>query len=530
VAGGWFLYDFATPAFPDYPKITVWPDAYYMSTQRTFPAGGLDVYAFDRASMLAGAPAGSVQFFIGAPSLVLLPSDLDGPPPPGGTPNFFVRQVDGDVWGGNDRIDMFAFTVNWANPAASTFVQLPSMPTAPFDSIFCAGGLMDACIPQPGTSVKLETLAVWPMYRLQYRTFGAYETLVFNHTVDADGSGHAGIRWYELRRAPGGAWSIYQQGTHAPDLGAPGLADDVHRWMASAAMDQFGNIALAYSVSSSTVFPSIRYTGRLATDPLGTMTLPEVTIVAGGGSQTGSFRWGDYSTLSLDPVNGCRFWFTSEYYVANSTAGWRTRIASFTIDNQPPAINCPGPIVQNTDPGQCSAVVHFLVTATPRCSPVTISAVPPSGSVFPKGNTTVTATATDESGRSSTCTFNVLIVDKEAPTVAFMPGPNPSGKTALGKDPSRNPDGFYTVLAADNCDAHPKIYVKDSRSSFIAGPFASGSNLKLVQAPGGKPGRKPGPGAITAHITVRGDALIYAVDADGNVSPAKACSLSPSGK
>ena len=105
------------PVFPDYPKIGVWPDAYYMGTQRGFPSGGLDVWAFERDKMLAGAPAALVQFSVPAPSLFLMPSDLDGPPPPVGTPNFFVRQVDGDRFGGTDRLEVFAFNVDWSNPA-----------------------------------------------------------------------------------------------------------------------------------------------------------------------------------------------------------------------------------------------------------------------------------------------------------------------------------------------------------------------------------------------------------------------------
>jgi hypothetical protein len=329
VGGGWFLYAFPTsdaasgnPVFPDYPKIGVWPDAYYMGTQRGFPNGGLDVWAFERAQMLVGAPAGLVQFSVPAPSLFLMPSDLDGPPPPAGTPNFFVRQVDGDRFGGNDRLEIFAFSVDWSNPAASTFVQLTNLATAPFDSVLCSASLLGACIPQPGVTQRLETLTVWPMWRLQYRNFGSRESMVINHTVDADGNDLAGIRWYELRRNPGGAWSIFQQETYAPD--------GAHRWMGSIAMDGDGNMALGYSVSSDSVFPSIRRTGRLAADPPGAMTQPEATIIAGTGAQThSSSRWGNYSSMDVDPVDDCTFWYTTEYYQATSTAGWRTRVASF---------------------------------------------------------------------------------------------------------------------------------------------------------------------------------------------------------
>ncbi len=246
LGGGWFLYDFPTVdsatgdfVFPDYPKIGVWPDAYYMGTQRGFPNGGLDAWAFEREKMLVGAPASMVQFSVPRPSLFLMPSDLDGPPPPVGTPNFFVRHVDGERFGGNDRLEVFAFSVDWANPMGSTFVQVGDLPTMPFDSVLYSASLLGACVPQPGTAVQLETLTVWLMWRLQYRHFGTHEAMVVNHTVDANGQDLAGIRWYELRRSPGGAWSIFQQGTYSPD--------STHRWMGSVAMDRDGNIALGYT-------------------------------------------------------------------------------------------------------------------------------------------------------------------------------------------------------------------------------------------------------------------------------------------
>lgn len=329
VGGGYFLYAFPTndsrtgnPVFPDYPKIGVWPDAYYMGTQRGFPAGGLDVWAFERDQMLVGGPARVVQFSVPAPSLFLMPSDLDGPPPPAGTPNFFVRQVDGERFGGDDRLEVFAFSVDWATPAASTFIQIADLATDPFDSVLCSASLLGACVPQPGGAPPLESLTVWTMWPLQFRNFGTHEAMVLNHTVDADGNDLAGSRWYELRRSPGGAWSIFQQDTYAPD--------NEHRWMGSIAMDRDGNIALGYSVSSATVFPGIRRTGRLATDPPGTMTQPEATIIDGTGAQTHfSRRYGNYSTMAVDPVDDCTFWYTTEYYETTSAAGWRTRIASF---------------------------------------------------------------------------------------------------------------------------------------------------------------------------------------------------------
>jgi hypothetical protein len=336
VSDGWYLYDFpmvdagGSPVFPDYPKIGVWPDGYYMGTQRGFPGGGLDVWTFERQQMLSGAPAAAIHFAVTAPSLFLMPSDLDGPPPPAGTPNFFLRQIDGDRFGGADRLEVFAFSANWTTPASSTFTLAATLPTAPFDSVLCSATLLGACVPQPGTPLRLETLTVWPMWRAQYRNFGTHESLVTNHTVDANGNDLAGIRWYELRRPPAGSWSILQQGTHSPDA--------THRWMGSLAMDSRGQLALGYGVSSGTVSPGIRAATRLTSDPPGTLG-PEFPLVNGSGSQThGSSRWGNYSSMDVDPVDDCTFWYTTEYYATTSAAGWKTRVSSFRLPSCGPAV------------------------------------------------------------------------------------------------------------------------------------------------------------------------------------------------
>jgi hypothetical protein len=166
------------------------------------------------------------------------------------------------------------------------------------------------------------------MWRLAYRNLTTHESMLVNNAVDA-GAGTAGVRWYELRRTPpgSGAWSIFQQGTFAP-----GNATE-NRWMASLAMDNSGNIGMGYSYTDTSattpVQPSLRYTGRLAADPPGTMTLGESTLIAGTGVQTGVNRWGDYAALSIDPVDGCTFWFTGEYMLPGNQ--WATRIGSFTL-------------------------------------------------------------------------------------------------------------------------------------------------------------------------------------------------------
>jgi hypothetical protein len=283
---------------------------------------GQGVAVFERDLMLTGNPSARMQYWDmedSNPELFrMLPADLDGPEPPAGAPNPFVQVEDTSP----DRLRIWDLDVDWVTPSNSTFNYKQTISTAPFDSSLCPLGSRQ-CIPQPDSAPEVDAIPDRLMYRLQYRNFGAYQTLVANHSVDENGADHAGVRWYELRSS-GGNWSIHQQGTFAPDSD--------HRWMGSAAMNRFGDIALGYSVSSATTYPSIRFTGRLGADPLGMMTLGEGEVVAGGGVQLHSAsRWGDYSMMSVDPVDDCMFWYTQEYYASTSSSSWRTRIASFRL-------------------------------------------------------------------------------------------------------------------------------------------------------------------------------------------------------
>lgn len=345
--GAWYRYEYkiSDTKMNDYPKFGVWPDAYYMSVnQFVFYAdhedfAGPGVVAFEREKMLSGLPANMVYFDISPQYASLLPSDMDGfTLPPAGSPNYFVQvNDDGNGAWNTDRLMVFQFHVDWSNPSASTFSGPTVLDTAPFDSILC-DVLLAYCVPQPGAGAKLEALSDRLMYRLAYRNFGDHESIVVNHTVDTNGADHAGIRWYEVRD-PGGAPIIYQQGTYAPDSN--------HRWMGSMAMDKSGNIGLGFSISSDILYPSIRYAGRLSSDTLGILAQGENELMAGGGSQTGYSRWGDYSMMAVDPVDDCTFWFTSEYYAVTSDIGWQTRIGSFKFptctDGVPPTVSLTSP-------------------------------------------------------------------------------------------------------------------------------------------------------------------------------------------
>ncbi|MBK6328303.1 MAG: carboxypeptidase regulatory-like domain-containing protein [Chloroflexi bacterium] len=322
-AGAYYLYQFEVPDFPDYFKFGVWPDAYYMGTNTGYP-NQYYAYAFDRAAMLAGLPA-TFQYVNGYPNF-LLPADLDGPTqPPANTPGYFYTMLaEGypDHPAGVDRVVLYEFDVDWTTPANSTFTAVQEIPVADYNYTTC-GFFAGDCIPQPGTTQKLDAVDPWPMWRFAYRNLTAYEALVGNFTVDTNGADHAGIRWFELQKS-GASWTLNQEGTHSPDTD--------HRWMGSIAMDGSGNIALGYSVSSLTTYPSLRYASRLRSDPLGTLQA-EATLYAGGGSQTGPYdRWGDYSSMSVDPTDECTFWYTGEYHdVSDQSFNWNTRIGTFRL-------------------------------------------------------------------------------------------------------------------------------------------------------------------------------------------------------
>ena len=308
-------YAFQYADFPDYPKLGVWPDAYYISFNM-FSGGsflGAKVCAFDRSKMLAGAAATQQCFQLASTFPSLLPSDLDGAtPPPAGSPNFFLNF-------GTNSLNLWKFHVDFANPLNTTLTGPTSIPVAAFTVACKFGG---ACIPQLGTKQRLDSLSDRLMYRLAYRNFAAapaHESLVVNHAVKV-AAGNSGIRWYEIR-SPNATPTVFQQGTYAPDSS--------FRWMGSIAMDNVGDFALGYSVSSGTLHPSIRFTGRVPTDPPGTMEV-ESSLIEGTGSQLRSLnRWGDYSSMAIDPVDSCTFWYTTEYLKADGTFNWSTRIGSF---------------------------------------------------------------------------------------------------------------------------------------------------------------------------------------------------------
>jgi subtilisin-like proprotein convertase family protein len=422
-AGAYFAYGYTMPGanLNDYPHFGVWPDAYYMTDNQflnaqAFNGGG--AFAFDRQKMLAGDPAASFIYFDLSTDLQIggqLPADLDGPPRvrPALFAMFTATEF-GDPQG--DGLRLWEFAPNFAVPAASTFTELPSLPVAAFDPITPAGR---TDIPQPGTAQRVDSIGDRIMHRLQYRNFGTYESLVTNHTVDASGDPgapvyRAGVRYYELRRSlPSGSWFVREQATFAP-------ADTIHRWMGSAAMDNDGNLAVGYSVSAAaTTFPGIRYAGRLANDPPG-LFQGEQVMQAGSGVQTSTgARWGDYSMLSVDPVDDCTFWYTTEYYSntpppsCSATACWQTRVGTFRFPS------CTS--------GPVNGTITGTVTDSVTSNPIAGASVTATGGFFtttnalgvytlsvPAGTYDVTASKT---GYAPETTTGVVVVSG-APTTA----------------------------------------------------------------------------------------------------------------
>ncbi|MFL6201718.1 MAG: DNRLRE domain-containing protein [Thermoanaerobaculia bacterium] len=339
--GSYYRYAFqmSTGYMNDYPKIGVWPDGYYMSVNEFDDLGyfyGVTVVAFERAKMLAGLPAQSVLFHPYPcgdwnPPVPECPFSLQpghwegGTAPPAGSPNPFIMAWDDEANGAGTNPDgyrLWDFAVSWTAPASSTFTAKPHVSAPEFDRLMTAG------VPQPAPGEALDTLSDYTMYRAHYRSFGTHETLVVNHTVDVNGSNLSGIRWAELRRSGGGGWTLFQTGTFAPE-------DGLHRWNGSIAMDGQGNIGLSYNVASASKHVSVRYVSRAAADPLGTLPGGEVELVAGTGTQQNSKgRWGDYSAISVDPVDDCTFWLTQEYLTDSGQYDWKTRVGAFSLCDQ----------------------------------------------------------------------------------------------------------------------------------------------------------------------------------------------------
>ena len=488
--GTYNRYSFQYNNFDDYPKMGVWPDGYY-ETFNMFNGNnfvGSDACAYDRAAMLNGTAAKQVCFQQNSSVGGLLPSDLDGTTaPPAGSPNYMLFY-------GKNNLNLFKFHADFATSTNSTFTGPTVIPVAAFLPL--CNNNTGTCVPQPGTTSQLDSLDDRLMYRLAYRNLGTHESLVVNHSVATSSSG--GVRWYEIQN-PSGSPVLAQQGTFAPDSN--------YRWMGSIAMDQVGDIAVGYSISSSSVFPSVAFTGRVPTDPAGTMQA-ETRVVSGSGSQTSQTRtltrWGDYSAMQVDPVDDCTFWYTQEYIKTNGVFNWNTRIASFKFPN----------CSTNTFLLNVTLAGNGTVTSSPAgisCPSINCSANFASG-------TTVTLTATAAAGAtfagwsgaacSGTGTCSVNMTAAQSVTATFNLVTFPLSVTSAGSGSgsiTSNPSGI-------NCP-----------TTTCSASFTSGTTVTLTATPaagstfaGWSGAACPGTGACSLSMTA--NQLVTATFQVANIS------------
>jgi len=480
--GSYYRYAFQLPSnnFPDYPKLSVWPDAYYLTVNDENSSGAFlhaAVCALDRSSMLSGAAANSVCFALNSSAYSsLLSADLDGnTPPPAGSPNYFLN-LD------KNSVDLWQFHVDFVNPSNSTFTGPVNIPVAPF-SPACGGGTFAVCIPQAGTTQVVDSLGDRLMWRLAYRNFGDHETLVATHSV-ATGSGNVGVRWYEIRN-PGGTPTVYQQGTFAPDSN--------FRWMGSITMDQMGDMALGYSESSSTMNPGIYYTGRLATDPLGTME-DEALIMAGAGVEQGTYRWGDYTGMSIDPVDDCTFWYTNEYFAVTGKGNWHSRIASFKF----PA--CPG---VSASPDNLSFSTQLVGTTSP---PQVVTVANNQATTVNISNIAFTGPNSADFGQTNNCGTSVPPGTNCTINVTFTPSATGTRNAALN--------------VTDSANNSPQV-VNVTGSGVLTAVTLSPSQLNFpIQAVGISSAPQP----VSVHNSSALPVNIGSVSASGNYGETDNCS------
>ena len=501
-----YAFSYGTSQFPDYPKLGVWPDGYYI-TYNIFNNGttfaGSKLCALDRTRMLTGAAATQQCFQLSTSFGGVLPSDMDGTSaPPAGTPNLLMNF-------GSNSLNLWKFHVDWTTPTNTTLNGPTNIPVAAFTAACNGGG---TCIPQPNTREKLDSLADRLMYRLAYRHFAdGHEALLVNHSVTAGTS--VGVRWYELRNAPGSTMAsatpvVFQQGTYAPD--------STYRWMGSIAMDGSGDIAVGYSASSTSLNPSVRYTGRVPGDALGTLAA-ETVLKAGTGSQLANLsRWGDYSAMTVDPVDDCTFWYTNEYLKANGTFNWSTWISSFKFPN----CGSTTPTLTSTTVTPTSASVptggtqQFSATALDQNSqpmnpqPSFTWSVSGVGSISSSG-----LFSAGSSAGSSTVTASSGGVNGTA-SVTVTAGPDfslsvsPSSQTA-----ARGTTATYvvTITPANGFSGAVGLSLSGQPSgvtvAFSPNPATSSSTLSLVLAPNGSRG------TFTLTITGTGGGLTHTATA-----------------
>lgn len=450
--GAYFTYSFRLAASHDYMKYAIWPDGLYMST---FEGGTLGAYVFDRSAMLSGSPTTFQYFGSGAGALGpgvpstgrvrLFPSDWDGDnPPAAGEPNHFLLSKDADngQGGTQDTLEIYDFHVDWNDPANSTFGLATTLNTAPYDiDVGCVDGDGDGqvrgCVDQPNSTRDVDSLPGRLMHRVQYRNFGTHRSMVVvQSSVDADGNDRVGTRWYELRNS-GAGWAIHQQGTYAP-AATPGFANigSPDRWMGSIAMDKDNNIAIGYSImdAPNNLNASIAYTGRLAGAPLGSMPEQEQMLLTSNAVHA-SERWGDYSSMNVDPTDDCTFWYTT------MVGGSATQIGSFRFSSCTSAdlritkSDTPDPVAAGED---LTYTVNVTNAGPNTAEDVTVTDVLPAGVTFLNSAPDCT-----NAGGTLTCAMGDLLAGQTVPLVIQVEVPADfAGNTLVNTATVSSPTSF----------------------------------------------------------------------------------------
>ncbi|HVS14294.1 MAG TPA: PKD domain-containing protein [Thermoanaerobaculia bacterium] len=405
--GGYNRYEFSFDSigFNDYPKHGIVSDSITMIANifraqgPFFTFAGTFLGVMDKASMYAGQSASLIGFNIGSGEFGFVAGDLDGS---GSAPALF-----GTAMSQSSRFDVWEIAVDWPSQSASAS-RIASIPITAYDADLCSAS-REACIPQPDGGPSLEAISDRLMHRLQIRDFGAYRTMVTGHTVDV-GSGRAGVRWYELRES-GGTWSLYQEGTFAPN-------DGNHRWMASVAMNAAGDLGIGYLLASTNTYVSTAVTGQsAAATGTGLLDAAEQICAAGAGVQLDVARAGDYSATSVDPVSDT-FWHTNEVFVTTGQFQWSTFVCEFSVGTGEPPPNNP-PTASFTF--SCTDLsCNFTDTSTDGDGTVvswswsfgdggSSTAQSPSHTYAAGGTYTVTLTATDDDLESDSASQDVTV-------------------------------------------------------------------------------------------------------------------------
>jgi hypothetical protein len=319
--GSYYRYVFLRPLFPDYPRPAVWPDGYYVTTSTSDFLMQRQIYVVEREKMLKGEPASEQGFILGDVNFVI-GADLDGKQlPPAGAPNILMATGGAQLKKRyqDDGIYVWQFQVSWKDPSKTKLTGPVKVPVAAYH--YLGDGQLTRCVPQPGTTQRLDVQGDKLMARLIYRRIGARESIVGAHSVKT-AAGGGGIRWYEFRLDAKRQVKLHQQGTYAPD--------GFYRFMPSPAMDARGNIGIGYSFGGPKDFPGQRFAARCSGDPLGQFTLREVVLVEGEAAQTTTYRWQDYTQTAIDPVDDQTIWYVGDY-LKKDARGYSTRIGAFRI-------------------------------------------------------------------------------------------------------------------------------------------------------------------------------------------------------